>query len=431
MNIKTVITVLLLMCSSCAFSAQKALTEKQLQAATTINKLGGDLLQAKLKHQGLSNAMVSSVSLYYALSILQQGANTHSANMLNSILLSDPTLQLNEIAPTLAEKIVAAKRDDYPNIAHFQLANSIWTTNGKSTGEPFYFAEQFQHNAASFYDASSHAVDFVNEGAGMMNNWAAEKTNDLIPEIIDAATLQQFLWVIMNAAYFEGGWGTAMRAVPERADFQFHTIDGESISAKSIRTQDYKASVVDKDDGSIAFTLPFLGNKYSFIVYLPAESEGNIEQWLLNKGSEDLPALIDTVLNNNSDRFQLTIQLPSFSFSDGIEMQKGSPIATELGLSPLFSNQVDLSLLVDKHKTPLANQDTKVGLIKQNTKIELDENGVKAAAVTLIAGITKTSAPMPLPRRTIVVDRPFAFAIVENRSQTMLFNGVLTNPSVM
>ncbi|HAI96904.1 MAG: hypothetical protein CL866_02630 [Cycloclasticus sp.] len=431
MNFKTIITLLLYLFLNTVFAAQQDLSAKQLQAATTINQLGADLLHAKFKHGEVNNAMVSSVSLYYALSVLQQGAAEHSSDLLNSVLLSGSGLNLNDIAPALAEKIVADKRDDYPAIAHFQLANSIWSTNGVTTDKPFFFAEQFKSNATGFYDAMPYPVDFEAEGAGLINDWASEKTNGLIPKIIDQGTLKQFLWVIMNAAYFEGAWGTPMRAIPENSSFEFTTLNGKNIKPKSISTYDYKASVLENEDGSVAFKLPFLGNKYSFIVHFPAESEIDLQQWLLEKGSVDMPSIIDDVLDNKSEWFQLTIQMPSFSFSDGIEMKKGSPIADALGLAPLFLNQVNLSLLVDKQKTPLENQATTVGLIKQQSKIELDEKGVKAAAVTLIGGIKVTSVERPLPSRTILLDRPFAFSIIENSSRTMLFNGVLTNPSVM
>ena len=71
---------------------------------------------------------------------------------------------------------------------------------------------------------------------------------------------------------------------------------------------------------------------------------------------------------------------------------------------------------------------TTVEIIKQDTRIELDEKGVKAAAVTLIGGIWATSVGPVLPQRTITVDRPFAWTIVELRSQAVLFSGVLVTP---
>jgi serine protease inhibitor len=81
---------------------------------------------------------------------------------------------------------------------------------------------------------------------------------------------------------------------------------------------------------------------------------------------------------------------------------------------------------VDAQKTHHDNMDTAVVIIKQQTRIDLDEKGVKASAVTLIGGISKTSVGPRYRNRDIVVDRPFAFSIVENRSQTILFNGVYT-----
>ena len=96
MNFKTIITLLLYLFLNTVFAAQQDLSAKQLQAATTINQLGADLLHAKFKHGEVNNAMVSSVSLYYALSVLQQGAAEHSSDLLNSVLLSGSGLNLNK-----------------------------------------------------------------------------------------------------------------------------------------------------------------------------------------------------------------------------------------------------------------------------------------------------------------------------------------------
>jgi serpin B len=257
----------------------------------------------------------------------------------------------------------------------FNLANSIWAHNGKSDGKPFVFSGAFIDSVQQHYLASANELDFkAPQSPAEVNKWAQLNTNDLIKKIIDLPALNRLVWLIMNAAYFEGGWGTSMARMAPGDTFYFTGIDGIRCEAAAIRSRNYKAPVLD----------------------------------------------------NRSEIYQLSIRMPVFSFTDEVIMRKQDAITEEMGLRPLFLRSAQFSALVDAEKTHPDNRDTAVGIIKQQTRIELDEKGVKAAAVTLIGGISKTSVGPRYRNRDIVVDRPFAFSIVENRSQTILFNGVYT-----
>jgi serpin B len=60
--------------------------------------------------------------------------------------------------------------------------------------------------------------------------------------------------------------------------------------------------------------------------------------------------------------------------------------------------------------------------VRQKTFIEVDERGTRAAAATAVGvGITSFSG--------FVVDRPFAFAIRERLSGTILFVGLVGDPT--
>ncbi|MFK8048766.1 MAG: serpin family protein [Halioglobus sp.] len=411
-------------------NVSQASTSLQVQQATTVNQLSGAFLSSKLKNDGVGNAMISSASLYYALSILERGAAEESAHILKSVLLDDLNLDLPTVSQALVNALTPANDSTRSGAGVFQMYNSIWSTNGQSNGKPFVFSDQFVDDAKHYYAATHQSLDFVATGASRpINNWALEKTRGLIPEVIDDLTMRDLEWVVMNAAYFEGAWSTPMTLIEESEEYQFIQLDGSKTSAATIVTSNYKSTVLDRADGSLAFYLPFVGGKYSLVIYLPGEDVANIEQWLADSAVLDMPEVVRQLLQSRSQRYQLAIQLPKFSFSDEVEMLDDSKIAADLGLMPLYSEKANFLPMSDAEKTFPANRDTKVGLIKQDTKIELDENGLKAAAVTMIGGITKTSyQPKPFPMREIVVDRPFVFSIVENRSQTMLFNGVLVAP---
>ena len=67
-----------------------------------------------------------------------------------------------------------------------------------------------------------------------------------------------------------------------------------------------------------------------------------------------------------------------------------------------------------------------VSFVKQNTFIEVDEEGTEAAAVTTI-GVYATSGGAPQPFQ-FIIDKSFIFAIRERTTNTLLFIGQVINP---
>lgn len=60
----------------------------------------------------------------------------------------------------------------------------------------------------------------------------------------------------------------------------------------------------------------------------------------------------------------------------------------------------------------------------QKTKLELDEYGTKAAAVTI--GIAEAQAAKQQKR--VYLDRPFAFLIYDGEEEQIVFIGKVTDP---
>ena len=67
-----------------------------------------------------------------------------------------------------------------------------------------------------------------------------------------------------------------------------------------------------------------------------------------------------------------------------------------------------------------------VSFVKQNTFVEVDEEGTEAAAVTTIAILQTIS--MPPQTSQFVIDKSFIFAIRERTTNTLLFIGQVVNP---
>lgn len=404
-----------------------AVQPRALQEATELNSIGTQLLASRLRSEGVGNMMVSSVSLFHVLSILELGAAGSTAELLRSRQLSDPKGKVAEIAQQLAA--VLEQQAGGGGAAGFQISNSLWSTNGESNGLPFVFADDFVAAAEAIYSAEHQMLDFMAaQSARVINDWAREQTRGLIPSIVDPGLLSMLEWAILNTVLFEGSWGTPMRRMPADDRFRFVDLDGMPQKVESISTRDYVAGVVDRDDGSVAFQLPFAGGKYAFIMHVPAKAQADIAQWMIEDAVPGIAGVVKLVLENHRAPHQLSIRLPVFAFSDSVTMSGQSPTTRDMGIAALFTGDVNLSRLVDRERTPPSNQATRVGIIKQDTRIELDEKGVRAAAATLIGGVRATTVGPRFPRREIIVDRPFVFAIVDKASRTMLFNGTVVSP---
>ena len=108
------------------------------------------------------------------------------------------------------------------------------------------------------------------------------------------------------------------------------------------------------------------------------------------------------------------IGLPKFTLEYETNL---NAVLGNMGMKTMFSDNADLS----KISAPAGK--IKVGFVKQNTFVAVDEKGTEAAAVTTI-GVEVTSAPV-YPE--VICNRPFLFVISEKQSNTILFAGKIVN----
>lgn len=387
-----------------------------------MNKLGLKLGLEASKEMTGKNFMVSPVSLHQALSIAANGTNLETRREVEA-LLGSSTEENNLLSAQFVRLLKSGKRNKFvqmsnPNVV--AIENSIWRTNGHTDGRLFVFAPEFVSAAEKFYNAEAFELDFRNdESADVMNKWADIKTKGLVKEIIDADTLDPMLWVIMNATYMEASWAKPFYVMGADAP-KFNLLNKAKVPAKMIRGRQY-VSYSKLHDGSELAAIPFSyhrgGPELEFVVYLPSSNKN-----FTSAQKEFFAPKFISNLDSFLTRTEAYVTLPKFSFDTSVEMKKNAKLTQAMNLNFLFQNSADFSLLATPESLPSI-----VGLIKQNSRIELDEKGVKAAAVTIIGGIERTSIPVE-PSVDMVVDRPFMFAIVEKGSKAVLFTGSVVDP---
>ena len=70
-----------------------------------------------------------------------------------------------------------------------------------------------------------------------------------------------------------------------------------------------------------------------------------------------------------------------------------------------------------------------IGSVLHKTHIELDANGTKAAAATAVTMDAKCALDESLPK-TVYLDRPFVYAIMDTRTGLPVFMGTVCDLSV-
>ena len=70
-----------------------------------------------------------------------------------------------------------------------------------------------------------------------------------------------------------------------------------------------------------------------------------------------------------------------------------------------------------------------IGYVVHKTFIDLDENGTKAAAATLVAMQDNAVSIEPKIKKEVVLDRPFVYCIIDTQTSIPVFIGVLNSLS--
>ena len=115
-----------------------------------------------------------------------------------------------------------------------------------------------------------------------------------------------------------------------------------------------------------------------------------------------------------SERDGLVV-LPKFKLENSLEL---NPTLKALGMKSAFDQKkADFSAMFgDPHF---------ISEVRQKAFVEVSEEGTEAAAVTAIAVDSLGFEPNPPKPFEMIVDRPFLFAIVDARSEMILFMGFM------
>jgi serpin B len=373
------------------------LTTKSSEVIQSSNTFGVDLF-VKVAADTDENLMLSPLSASAALTMALNGAEGETRTQIHQMLGYAAEMDLTEVNNaylSLVSQLLNADKQ-----VTLSIANALFYNLGFQVKEPFL------NTLSTDFSAYTKQLDFTQPSALVtINKWAADNTNQKIPKVLEHITPQTVMF-LMNALYFKGDW-TNQFEKSNTTSQPFTLGNGNTIEVSTMNGK--PGAITYFNEKYRVVELPYGRKNFSMVIIVP---ENNLKSFY----NDFNPALwhhITSSLDNQNEWNETLISLPRFKF----EFEKYlNDELFDLGMRDAFSSSLaDFSKITDEQIF--------VSFVKQNTFVDVNEEGTEAAAVTTI-GFERTSIPEPF-----MVNKPFIFAIRERTTNVLLFIGSVNDPS--
>ncbi len=374
-------------------------------AAMADAAFGADMYQVLA--EDAADVAFSPASVASALRLALCGARGRTAEELACALHLDgaPEQDVAASGLRLAEaRLVADASGAAGQAATLRAPDTVWVQSGLALRAEF--TARLGRAETALADADFAAAPEATRAE--INRVIAEQTAGKITDLLapDAVTRMTRL-ILASAVYLKAAWE---RPFPEHATAgaPFYPA-GRDRPALTVPMM-HLAAPLDylRGDGYQAALLPYRDIGLAMAVLLPDGPTAALRPKVAAAGLGGLLA--------GTRRQRIALSLPRFRLEAAFGL---IPALRRLGVTEAFGDRADFSGITDAE--PL-----RISAVAHKAYIDVDEQGTEAAAATAVA-ITAMAAFGP-PPVTMVVDRPFLFAIIDTATGLPLFLGQVSRP---
>lgn len=368
---------------------------------TMIGDLGAGLMQYAAAQEA-ENPVLSPLSAYLCLAMLMPGANENTKAEFEKILGAD----WDYVSALAAD--IAAQLEKTGGSTKLDLANSIWTDDDKAVIE-----EEWLKTVKAYFGPDIYSADLPSDGAlKAINKWVNDKTNGMIPKLHDENYDKDTIMVLLNALYMKADWAHKFEG-QDTYDREFTKADGSTVTVPFMNMFEAYESYIKTEDAE-GIMLPYDDGRLAFIALKPGS--GDARGYASSLTGAKLKELIAAA---KADTF-VTVNMPKFSTGYSVYL---TDALKAMGMTDAFDPDLaDLSGAGRGVDGPLY-----ISYVFQRVKVDVDEEGTEAAAVTEIATAEGCALPADEPI-VLTFDKPFVYAIVDTETGVPLFAGVMENP---
>ena len=347
---------------------------------------------------GMDSRVISPLSVTYLMGMLANGADGQTRNDILKTLGWEgvSVTDINTLSKLIMEK--AGKSDPATTLS---IANYI------AVNKRYKLKKDFADTVSENYKAGIESLDFTSASTkGHINAWCDKQTHGMIPKIIDNVEPSAVSY-LMNAIYFNSTWTEKFeKKLTKEERFQGYTRDIKKV----LMMHNNEKYMYTSNDSYAAVCLPYGNGTYEMTVLLP-NTDKSIREVLDDMDVQQL----DEIRRSMSECI-VDLKLPRFTTELSLPLNE---IISKLGASSIFNPaQADFS--------NFAKGDLYISKMLQKAKIEVSEEGTKAAAVTA-AVMAMSSLSHQEPRRVqFHANRPFVYFIRERNTGAIFFMGQFT-----
>ena len=344
------------------------------------------------------NVLISPLSVISALGMTANGAKEETYVQMEKVFRMEIPV-LNVFLKEYRENLPSGKK------YKMNLANGIWF---RDSGD-FTANEDFLQTNETYYNAGLYKAPFDVSTKDQINAWVNKNTDGMIKSILNEIPIDAVMYLV-NALAFDGEWQTIYNESRVH-DKEFTTENGRKQNVTMMYSEE-KAYL--EDEQAQGFLKYYADRKYAFVGLLPKDGV-TVGDYMTGLDGEALQNLLD-----NQVDVKVNAGIPKFKLEYDVEM---SDVLKAMGMTDVFDpNSSNLSALGES-----ANGNLYVSRVLHKTFIEVDERGTKAGAATAVEVKCESAMLEPEEVKTVILDRPFVYMIIDCEKQVPIFIGTMMN----
>jgi len=379
LNQKIIILVILLLAVSFCFAA----AGKNID-----NDFTFDLFR-KTAEANSGNFGFAPLNLRLSLSLAANGAEGDTRSEMLKVLDYDETsLQdINEENRKTLKKITTGIKN-----IDLDLSRSLWIDHELTV------RDEFKKISVGSYKTDLRSIDLADPLApDQMNSWIFQKTGGKIFSMVDGIS-RDIIMYMLSSFYFKGSWGVQFKPENSRK-MEFTNRKGKKSELVFMKTKSEEISFLERK-GFTAVGLPYGKGEISMFLFLPNQ-DSHVDILIKSMNSTSWKKWMEEFRKQ-----EVVVVLPKVDLSSDLSFKK---ILKDLGMKDAFGKGGDFGALCEGGAF--------ISEVKQKTFLTINEEGTEAAAVDKVV-FKKGGCPH------VYFNRPFIYALMDNRTQTILLMGV-------
>ena len=389
------------------------------------NNQFGIVLSTFLLEEPPHNLWISPISITSCFALVYPGSagitRAEIQNIMRYPITSGPdeesvVVQFFNLQQSIESTFDGSKIGNYersPKRTLIGIANKIFSANDLVLKQSYI--DMLDNEGDSFIESDFNFA--ADDAKQIINDWVNENTNGLIQEIVDEnMDISEWKLAALSAIFLEATFKKPFKPFMTSTASFYDSLHRENVVAECHLMHQIDDFDYFEDDNYQWIKFPFNDDADIFALFvLPknpdiySHSSGLITDW----------EVIDSAINNLESTY-VALALPKLSVEASYQLKE--PLV-DLGLQQAFTSSADFSGISD--------DSLMIDSVIHKTMVEMDEDGLVAAAVTMIGMMRSSFRPSRAQPILFKADHSFQMFIIDGEHENaMLFMGQINNPGI-